>query len=145
MVQDNYGHLWFGSSNGLSLYNGYSFRTWRHEIDDSSSLPDNQVEILMATPHHSLLVGYMNLGFFTFDYQKELFEPIDKSQTDPRKKWLCAFYSKEGVTWIGSSDGLEYLDEKQEKLIKIDLKVDGEHFVSNIVQDGQGFLWLTCC
>jgi ligand-binding sensor domain-containing protein/serine phosphatase RsbU (regulator of sigma subunit) len=144
MVQDNYGHLWFGGFNGLSLYNGYSFRTWRHELEDSTSLPNNHISFLTATPDHSLLVGYMHLGFFIFDYQKELFVPLDRSQKNTHKTWLTAYYAKSGVIYVGSSEGLEYYDKAQKRLKRIDLGIKEPIFISCIVEDDKGHLWMMC-
>ena len=144
MVEDEYGHLWFGTSNGLALYNGYSFRTWRHEQQDSTSLPDNMVQILLATTHHELLVGYIDLGMFRFDYQRELFVPLDSKQKNPTKKWLAGHYSKKRVIWVGSSEGLEYYDSSSSTLKKVDLKIDGNFYVSSIEEDPYGCLWLFC-
>ena len=142
--QDNYGHLWFGCVSGLSLYNGYSFRVWRHEPGDSTSLPDNTINFITATPHHSILVGTFSTGVFLFDYQKESFLPLDKTQKNPHKKWLSAYYAKSDIIYIGSSDGLEYFDEKTERLIKIDLKIDNPIFISSITEDETGCLWMLC-
>lgn len=144
MVQDNYGHLWFGGFNGLTLYNGHSFRTWQHERGDSTSLPDNLIFFLTATPHHSLLVGYIHLGVFVFDYQKERFLPLDPSQKDPHKKWLSAYYAKSGTIYVGSSDGLEYFDTVRQQLVPIELGIHDPLFVSSISEDEKGGIWFMC-
>ncbi len=142
--QDSYGHLWFGTSNGLALYNGYSFRVWRHNQEDSTSLNSNQVDYLLALPDDELFVGHINKGFFKFDYHKEQFEPLDKNQNKLNKKWLCAFYSQHDKIWIGSSEGLELFNPKTRKLKKVPLRLEGNYFVSSISEDEKGFLWLFC-
>ncbi len=142
IVQDGYGHLWFGTSNGLALYNGYTFRTWRHMPEDTNSLPHNEVDILLAGSKNELFVGNISKGIFRFNYHKEIFEPLDKSQKDTEKKWLCAFYSRSRKIFIGSSEGLEIYDEQLKRLRKINLRLDKKCFISSIDEDDKGIMWL---
>jgi ligand-binding sensor domain-containing protein len=38
IVQDAQGFMWFGTWNGLSRYDGYKFKLFKHEAGDPNSL-----------------------------------------------------------------------------------------------------------
>ncbi len=38
IFQDRKGFLWFGTENGLNRYDGYSFKIFKNEPDDSNSI-----------------------------------------------------------------------------------------------------------
>ena len=41
IVQDDYGFLWFGTSDGLYKYDGYSLKAYRHERGNPNSVSDD--------------------------------------------------------------------------------------------------------
>ncbi len=43
MFKDTTGYLWLYSEEGVSRFDGYNFKTFRHNPDDSTSLADNSV------------------------------------------------------------------------------------------------------
>jgi len=46
IVQDKYGFLWFSTKNGLYRYDGYSYKTFKNDPNDSTSLPFNGITYL---------------------------------------------------------------------------------------------------
>jgi ligand-binding sensor domain-containing protein len=50
IFKDSKGFIWFGTMSGLNRYDGYSFRVFRNDLRDSSSLPDNYVERITEGP-----------------------------------------------------------------------------------------------
>jgi signal transduction histidine kinase/ligand-binding sensor domain-containing protein len=57
IVQDQKGFLWFGTQNGLNKYDGYQFKTYRHDPLDKGSLRDNFIESLFIDSAGALWVG----------------------------------------------------------------------------------------
>jgi ligand-binding sensor domain-containing protein len=57
ILRDDEGFLWFGTSSGLNRYDGYSFKIFRHEQDDSLSLADNYITGIFPLPHGRLWIG----------------------------------------------------------------------------------------
>lgn len=41
IIQDNYGYMWYASKNGLHRWDGYQFKTYRHDPEDSTSIGGN--------------------------------------------------------------------------------------------------------
>jgi ligand-binding sensor domain-containing protein len=44
IFQDNQGFMWFGTHDGLNRYDGYSFKVYRQNPLDSTSLSDNIIK-----------------------------------------------------------------------------------------------------
>ncbi len=50
ILKDSEGFLWFGTMSGLNRYDGYSFKIYRKEPNDSTSLYDNDILSLFELP-----------------------------------------------------------------------------------------------
>src|SRR3982750_747756 len=50
ILKDQDGFLWFGTMSGLNRYDGYSYRVFRKNYNDSSSLLDNSIQALYELP-----------------------------------------------------------------------------------------------
>jgi signal transduction histidine kinase/ligand-binding sensor domain-containing protein len=56
-LQDKKGFLWFGTKDGLDRYDGYSFKIFRSDPDDSGSIGSNFIHCLFEDPTGVLWVG----------------------------------------------------------------------------------------
>src|SRR5258706_5958191 len=52
ILQDHAGFLWFGTEEGLDLYDGYSFLVFKHDPKDPNSLPDDLISALYEDRQH---------------------------------------------------------------------------------------------
>jgi ligand-binding sensor domain-containing protein len=41
IFQDSKGFMWFGTQDGLNRYDGYNFKIFKNDPDDTTSLSDN--------------------------------------------------------------------------------------------------------
>ena len=57
ILKDQDGFLWFGTVSGLNRYDGYSYRVFRKNYNDSSSLLDNSVQSLYELPDAKMWVN----------------------------------------------------------------------------------------
>ena len=57
IVQDRYGFLWFGTSNGLIKYDGYEFKTFTTQSNTNGTLVNNNITELVSDGQGILWVG----------------------------------------------------------------------------------------
>ncbi|MFT3827263.1 MAG: two-component regulator propeller domain-containing protein [Chitinophagaceae bacterium] len=56
VIKDNKGFMWFGTIAGLNRYDGYSFKVFRHNVNDSSTLSDDFVNRVLEGPGNLLWI-----------------------------------------------------------------------------------------
>jgi len=72
IYKDRKGFLWFGTASGLSRYDGYTCKVFRHNDLDSSSLPDDNVEQIFGGPGGEVWVN-THSGISIYDPVTERF------------------------------------------------------------------------
>ena len=59
ITQDRHGHIWFATFRGLNKFDGHTYHQF-YCTDDSSGLPDNQVNALLAASDGTLWIATVN-------------------------------------------------------------------------------------
>lgn len=75
IFQDSEGYIWLGTQDGLNRYDAYSFRTFRHNKNDTVSISDNFITGITEDDAHNLWIGTRN-GANRFDRKTETFTRI---------------------------------------------------------------------
>ncbi|HPR62686.1 MAG TPA: two-component regulator propeller domain-containing protein [Thermoanaerobaculia bacterium] len=73
ILQDRQGFMWFGTSDGLNRYDGYSFTIYRNIQGNPGSLPYSIVSALYEDREGTLWVGTAGGGLARFDSDTETF------------------------------------------------------------------------
>jgi len=113
VVQDADGFMWFATSDGLNKYDGYSFKVFRFDPTDSTSLVANSINTLFVDSKGNLWVGTFD-GLCKFLPATENFfcyqtNPNDSSTLS--NNYIKAIYEdKNGMIWIGTAIGLNRLN-----------------------------------
>jgi ligand-binding sensor domain-containing protein len=74
IIKDHNGLMWFGTTNGLSKYDGSNFTIYRHHQGDKTSLPSNEVLTLFVDHTGKLWVGTAGGGLCYYDQKFDRFE-----------------------------------------------------------------------
>src|SRR3954466_14045384 len=70
IYKDKRGFMWFGTMSGLNKYDGYSFKTFKRDSKDSSTLSDDYIVSISEAPEGKLWIGTRN-GYDIYDPQTE--------------------------------------------------------------------------
>lgn len=76
-LQDSYGFIWLGTSDGLNRYDGRGNKVYRNVLNEKFSLENNFVEALIEVDKN-LWVG-TNSGLYIYDRDTDRFSYFDKT------------------------------------------------------------------
>ncbi len=109
ILQDKDGFMWFGTQDGLNRFDGYQFKLYRHEQDDSNSISNKYIVSIHETRLGVLWIGTQN-GLNKLDrnidgFKKFFYNPQNHNSLS--HNFVTSIYEdKTGRLWIGTKDGL---------------------------------------
>ena len=150
IYQDRIGYLWFATWSGLYKYDGYSFTSYKHDVEDTTSIMDNTLSVVYEDKEGIIWIG-SRLGLERFEPKSETFihytpNPSDTGDNKSNQIWAI-HEDKNGILWIGSGNGLYKFDKASEKFTSTKyLKTDPSDTTNISVQsffaDRKGSLWI---
>lgn len=81
-LQDQKGFLWFGTKDGLNRFDGYSFKIFRNEPDDSNSIGNNFIHSLYEDRNGILWIG-TEKGLYKYNATTERFTLLKNTVNGP--------------------------------------------------------------
>jgi len=157
ILQDSRGFIWFGTAGGLVRYDGYEFKTFKHNPDDDKSLSYNAVISIYEDNSGILWVGTEGGGLNKYDREKDQFTRYTHDANDPKSlsnnQVFSILQDKSGDLWFGTNGGgvnklipgdkegssptfIHYLHNLEKKTSL------SSNVVSKICQDKSGNLWI---
>jgi len=121
IFQDHNGFLWVGTNDGLNRYDGYSFKTFQIDLDNSSKtgLSSNLIWRVKEDKKGNLWIATLNEGVCKFNVEKELFIPvcnnIEKQNEQTDNRMLDLECMDDGSVWVASVQGINIISEKNGK------------------------------
>jgi signal transduction histidine kinase/ligand-binding sensor domain-containing protein/DNA-binding response OmpR family regulator len=152
IVQDHKGFIWFGTYDGLNRYDGYKFKIYRNNPNNSSGLGNNWIQALYEDHLGNLWVGTGSDGLYRYDRNRDTFIRYGYEKDNPNS--LCGnqiekiFETDQHVLWIGCGNGLNKYSRESDNFTRYypdDKKMDFEiniDFIGAITQDSYGQLWI---
>ncbi len=156
IFQDHKGFLWIGTQDGLNKYDGYDFKAYKHDSENSNSLNSSVITSIYEDRSNVLWVG-TNRGLNKLDREKEAFTRYQHDPNDPKSlsgNFVSSIYEsrqeRDGSLWIGTRDGgLNKLVLKDNHPTFIHYRNEPEdpsslshNYVSAICEDQFGSLWI---
>ncbi len=126
------GKLWFGTTNGLTLFNPNSETFVTYSLDQKTAL---QIESIALDKSENLWIGTSSKGLLSFNRVTEKFK--DYSGLIPTKKIQSVFCTIEGRLFINTEDkGLFLVNESRTTATKIEIGSKNENpvIIQRIVQ-----------
>jgi signal transduction histidine kinase/ligand-binding sensor domain-containing protein len=119
LYRDRAGFLWVGSREGLAVWDGYSIRSFEHDVGDAHSLPDNSIRVIYEDRAGRLWVGTNTGGLARLDRATGHFDVLRHDPADPTSLSHDSVYAiaegPDGSLWVGTQEGLNRLDPKTRK------------------------------
>lgn len=150
ILQDKKGYIWFSTWNGLSRFDGYTFRNYKITTQqNNNTFGSNRIGSISEN-------RYGDIWCPTYDGRACLFNPVDESFTDVLRDFDVRTNHVEhihsltkGIAWILCSGGYNYrVDEatcKEGKGITLYSSFDGNlkgNYIYEVFQDTDGDEWV---
>lgn len=151
LAQDSAGFLWMADlSDGLIRYDGYEFRSYRHDPLDQGSVSSNEVRFVYVDPASTLWVG-TGAGLNRYDERSDNFTRITTKSGEPtglsHDGIACVMVDSAGRLWVGTEQGLNRLDPGAVKFRQYHVKqaytsgAYGPDFIWTAFEDSKKRLW----
>jgi ligand-binding sensor domain-containing protein len=135
VLQDSYGFIWLGTTDGLNRFDGKQFKIYRSDNQDKFSLGNNSVQALFEDSNHNIWVA-TNEGIYIYQRLNGRFILFDKKtqygvsiSSEVRKIMETA----KGQIWIATlGQGIFVYDPKNDGLTQNSLYTS---FVWDMSQD----------
>ncbi|MCF2443978.1 response regulator [Dyadobacter sp. CY345] len=145
ILMDKKGFMWFGTDDGLNRYDGYTFKHYKHEPSDTSSIDDSYINHILEDRGGQLWVATSG-GLNLFDRGGEKFKNF-KSILG-RRAVNKIFQDRSGRLWLGTDNGLVLFDANKGSARSF-LRSNGANGnykkplnISGIAEDDDGQLWI---
>lgn len=149
---DKNGFIWIGTSHGLNMYNGYTFKVYQKNQEGKGSINANIVNKTYVDKKGILYVATENGGLNVYNSSTDNFtiyehQPKDKNSIASNRVSEI-FEDSKGVLWIGlEGNGLQIFDRTNKKFHKAFVASPGknglvDNFVRCITEDKEGNLWV---
>lgn len=152
VLQGSDGFLWLGTADGLNRYDGYQFRVFRNDPNDSASLSANRIFALCEDQNKILWVGTYGGGLNKYNRETESFTCYKNYPNDPGSisddKILSISADKLNLIWVGTDGGgLNKFIHEEEKFICYrnnpeDPTSLSDDVIRSIYEDHSGSLWI---
>jgi signal transduction histidine kinase/ligand-binding sensor domain-containing protein/DNA-binding response OmpR family regulator len=143
LFQDTKGFIWIGTTDGLSRYDGYSFRHYKYDQGNPHSIGSNELQAIGQDSTGNLLVG-TSVGLDLFDHRTERFYPIPVQGEEKTIRYVkTIFTDSRGTIWVGTARGLAIYDQQKKILIPhTQTGITTRQIVYSIAEDAQHTLWI---
>jgi len=136
VLQDHLGFIWLGTKDGLSRFDGYSFKTFHNEKDNATSIGSDFIICLYEDKTGQLWVG-TDRGLYRYNSDRENFSLEQNVPIDGIRSILL---DNSGRLWVCVRNQLGWLDSQRKKFtIYENLK---GHPVASISLSADSMVWV---
>jgi ligand-binding sensor domain-containing protein/serine phosphatase RsbU (regulator of sigma subunit) len=148
ILRDSRGFLWIATQDGLNRYDGYEFKTYKHDPGDKNSISNNFINHLIEDDEGNLWIA-TNKGLNKYDPLKGKFTTFYKSDSNsiPQNQVFHVYEDSEGIIWIKTLHYLSKYNPENKKFRNYKHFNDYFNFHDGnnnyaILEDSSGRIWV---
>lgn len=115
IFQDSDGYMWFGTTEGLCRYDGYTIKTYKSSLQSAVMLCSNLITAIVEDKQKRLWIG-TNLGLNIYDKKSGEISKVDLPVPTTYVRKLL--FTKKSQLWIGTEMGLYLYNEESNSFIR---------------------------
>lgn len=119
ILQDQKGLMWFGTQDGLNVYNGFNFNVFSHDLSDTNSISNNFIRAVLQDKNGLIWVATES-GLNIFDRNTYSFKTVFNPKTK-QNSWALA--ESEEYIWVGTETALIKVNKTTLKYSKLNLNL----------------------
>lgn len=148
--QTSNGFIWLGTNNGLARYDGYNFKLYQPNPNNSNSIAHKAVLRIIEDNEGKLWLNLQTNIIDVFDPKTEKFTHYNSETNDPASPFRNANYKsykdETGDIWICSNNGVLKFDFEKKAFKKYGYDKLNEFSLPNpkvydVVADKKGLIW----
>lgn len=121
--QDTNGLMWFGTQDGLNLYNGFGFETFSQDLLDSTSLSNSYIHQVYQDKEGGLWIATENgLNFYNPEY-RNFKNVLSKQQFSKVKINVWSVVEHKEDLWVGIENQLVKINKSSHLIERIPLEL----------------------
>lgn len=145
ICEDMSGFIWIGTENGLNRYDGYNFRTFLHDDNDSLSLMSNYIRSLYTDEDGTIWIG-TNRGVQYLKPSERSFHTVSfPGSRNPYIQHITQL--SDGYIWIAApGDGVYRVDPHNpvqvNGVVSLNNYAPAQGIFRMLLEDKEGTIWL---
>ncbi|GAA4888009.1 two-component regulator propeller domain-containing protein [Flaviramulus aquimarinus] len=141
MALDDLGYLWVGTEDGLHKFNGYEFKAYLHNPNDTTSIKDDHIRSLLFTKD-TLWAATNTNGITNFIPSKNTFSNLSLNSKDVNTSYKVLKLGKQHLLFSVKNNIIIYdRHTKKTKLIELPISKK-ESYVTDVYQKEDNTYWL---
>lgn len=138
--QDHEGFIWIATDNGLNRFDGYDFKVFYHDTEDSASISNNVVRSILEDLNGNLWIGTLD-GLNLYHRKTETFKHFNTTQSIPNDRLDIQhmFLDNEGIIWFNNLNTIGWFDTNTLAFGFI----DSSYSASTLTIDGRNGIWMS--
>lgn len=149
LLQDSKGFIWMGTEAGVNLFDGYTYKIFKHDAKDSSSLSGDYVKTIIEDKNHNILF-VTNNGVDIYNPATGKFSRLTTSESggQPTNNFVrFAFQKRDKRIFFLSVAGIFLYDETSKTAQRLDILnlsniQDYGEYIPNC-EDNKGTYWFS--
>jgi signal transduction histidine kinase/ligand-binding sensor domain-containing protein/DNA-binding response OmpR family regulator len=142
------GFMWFGTMSGLNRFDGYTIKSFRHSIQDTTSLVDDFISKIVSGPFNKLWIE-TRIGFNIYDPATENFErAADKYLQKlgmPGYGLTDIVPLDKGFLFVYRDQGIFYFEENKPVVPVIINNTREVNVIADVKTDSKNNIWVVYC
>jgi signal transduction histidine kinase/ligand-binding sensor domain-containing protein/CheY-like chemotaxis protein len=148
-LRDSKGFMWIGTVDGLCRFDGYSFKVYKNDPADTTSLKSNIISRLFEDNLGNIWVGTGdNFDIFnpeteTFLHQQSLFN--NRIQVPVSSKWYHGYDKSGNILYANTVTGIYKYIVSSDSVVRINFPYNGsDRLITGIDADKSDNIWIIC-
>ncbi|MCC6691591.1 MAG: hypothetical protein IT235_08675, partial [Bacteroidia bacterium] len=114
VFQDSRGFMWFGTQDGLNLYDGSKITVFSNDPENNQSLGSNSITNIIEDKFGRLWIGTRNNGLSIYFPRNNTFKTLKHNEKNEKtisnNSIAELFYDKQGTVWASTSNGFNAIN-----------------------------------